>query len=376
MIKTFKYRVYTNKETITKVENWLELCRNLYNCCLEQRISVYKHTRKTLSYYDQTYQLPELKLICPEYKIVGSQVLYEVIDRLNKAYMAFFRRIKNDEKVGFPRFKSKDRYNSFTLTQAGWKLEGKYLSIHNLGRFKLHLSRPIQGDIKTITIRKSTTNKWYVCFSCDNVPERKLSHSDNVVGLDVGIKSFLVDSENNKIESPKYFRKSEKQLRRRQRRLSRSIKGSNRRKGDKLLVAKAHEIVKNQRNDFLHKLSTEYVKNYGTLIFEDLNINGMVQNKHLSKSILDSGWGEFIGLCEYKAEEAGRNVIRIPRFEPTSKTCSECGAINQELKLSDRMWVCKSCGTLHDRDFNAAKNILRVGLTIQAQTKQNTVSVV
>lgn len=343
---------------------------------LEQHIAIYKQNRKYISCYSQINQLPELKAAFPEYREVDAQVLQEVIERLDKAYAGFFRRVKNGNgKAGFPRFKGKDRYDSFTLKKQGWKLDGKYLTIRKVGKFKLRLSRPIEGDIKTVTVRREATGKWYVCFSCDNVPERRLSESDKIIGIDVGIKSFLVDSEGNKVDNPAYFRQSEKLLRRRQRTLCRRVKGSHGRRKARILVAKAHEKVKNQRNDFLHKAANFYIKNYGTLVFEDLNIKGMVMNHNLAKSISDSSWGIFYGFCTYKAEEADRQIIRIPRFEPSSKACNECGAINQELKLGDRQWVCKSCGVLHDRDYNAAKNIRRVGQILQELTYENAQSV-
>ena len=369
MKKTFKYRLMGNTQTFANADEWLLLCQRLYNVALEQRITVYRQSKATISCYSQINQLPELRAEFPEYAEVGSQVLQEVLERLDKAYKAFFRRVKNGSgKAGFPRFRSRDRYDSFTLKNTSWKLNGTYLSIRNVGRFKLRLSRPIEGNIKTVTIRREATGKWYVCFSCDNVPEKRLPESDKVIGIDVGLKSFLVDSEGNKVDSPSYFRQSERLLRRKQRVLCRRKKGSQRRRKARLLVAKAHDKVRSQRQDFLHKTANHYIKNYGTIAVEDLNIRGMVRNHHLAKSITDAGWGMFVGLLEYKAAEAGRTLVRIPRFEPSSKTCSECGAINQELKLSDRQWVCKSCGVLHDRDYNAAKNIRRVGQTLQEQT--------
>ena len=164
-------------------------------------------------------------------------------------------------------------------------------------------------------------------------------------------------------------------LRVRQRILSRRTKGSQGRKNARLLVAKTHDKVSNQRNDFLHKVANHYITNYGRIYVEDLNIKGMSKNHHLAKSIHDASWGKFFELLSYKAEEAGRLIVKVPRFEPTSKTCSQCGAINQELELSDRQWVCKSCGVLHDRDYNAAKNICRVGQTLQELTYANTQSV-
>lgn len=370
MRKTFKYRLLANQMTLSKADNWLRLCRNLYNCCLEERKLAYKMQQVSLSGYDQANELPEIKEAFPEYKEIGSQVLQEVIERLNKAYQAFFRRIKNGEKAGFPRFKGKDRYDSFILKNTGWKLEGKYLTIRNLGRFKLRLSREIEGDIKTITIRKES-DKWYACFSCDNVSEKKLEPNEKTIGLDVGIKTFIVDSDGHEVENPKYSRRTERLLRVRQRQLCRRKKGSNRRNKAKVLVSKAHTKIRNQRNDFLHKTANYYIQNYGTISIENLNVKGMVRNHHLAKSISDSAWAKFFELLSYKAEEAGRVVVKIPRFEPSSKTCSACGAINQDLKLSDRQWVCQSCGTLHDRDFNAAKNIQRFGQNHQELTYVN-----
>lgn len=369
MRKTYKYRLLGNSEVFGKADNWLFLCRRLYNTALEQKITIYRQNKGSISCYSQINQLPDLKAYFPEYRDVGSQVLQEVLERLDKAYQNFFRRVKNGGgKAGFPRFKGRDRYDSFTLKQTGWKLDGKYLAIRKVGRFKLRLSRPVMGDIKTVTIRRDPTNKWYVCFSCDNVPEKVLEKSRDSVGLDVGIKSFLVDSGGNKVDNPAYFRQSVKLLRRRQKTLCRRVKGSHRRGKARLLVAKAHEKVRNQRNDFLHKVSNQYIARYGSIFIEDLNIRGMVKNHCLAKSIADSSWGRFFELLSYKAAEAGRVIIQIPRFEPSSKTCSDCGAINKDLTLNDRQWVCQSCGVLHDRDYNAAINICRVGQTLQKQT--------
>jgi putative transposase len=375
MKKTYKYRLLGNKQTFIKADEWLMLCQRLYNTALEQRISIYRQHKETISCYSQINQLPEVRSEFPEYQAVGSQVLQDVIERLDKAYKAFFRRVKNGGgKAGFPRFRSRDRYDSFTLKQSGWKLDGKYLTIRNVGRFKLRLSRTIEGDIKTVSVRREV-GKWYVCFSCDKVPERKLEPCTKDIGIDVGIKSFSVDSDEHREFNPAYFRHAEEQLRVRQRILSKRVKGSHGRKDARLLVAKAHEKVANRRNHFLHKVANHYITNYGVIYIEDLNIKGMSKNHHLAKSIHDVSWGKFFEMLNYKAEEAGRLVIKVPRFEPTSKTCSACGAINQELTLSDRQWVCKTCGVLHDRDYNAAKNIRRVGQTLQELTYASTQSV-
>jgi putative transposase len=376
MKKTFKYRLLGNNKTFAKAENCLYLCRWLYNTALSQRISIYKQNKGKISCYEQNNQLPELKKTFPEYASISSQSLQDVIERLDKAYKNFFRRVKKGEdKVGFPRFKSKGRYDSFTLKDTGWILNKNYLIIEKIGKFKLRLSRPIEGNIKTITVNKESTGKWYVCFNCDNVPEKKLPESDESIGLDVGIKSYLTDSEGNKVENPKFLKKALSKLRRKQRKLSRAERGSNRRKNTKIQVAKCHEEVRNQRGDFLHKLANDYIKNYDTIYVENLQIENMVKNHKLARDIDDCSWSKFFGLLSYKAVETGRKLVKVnPRY--TSMKCSNCGEINHELKLSDRKWVCISCGALHDRDYNAAKNIKRVGQTQQALTCENTQSVV
>jgi len=375
MRKSFRYRLVGNNETLGKAERWLGLCRSLYNAGLEQRADAYRRSRTRISKYDQINEIPELKADFPEYGEVGSQVLQDVLERLDRAYAGFFRRIRNGEKAGYPRFRGRHRYDSFTLKQTGWKLDSRYLAIRNIGRLKMRLSRPIEGDIKTITIRREPTGKWYACFSCDNVPERRLPESGKTIGLDVGIKSFLVDSDGNNVDNPKHLNKSLAYLRRCSRSLHRKKLHSQRRGKARIILAKAYEKVRNQRLDFLHKVANHYVRNYGALVFEDLAIRNMVRNHKLARSISDAGWGMFYGLCAYKAEEAGRRIVRISRFEPTSKRCSACGAINQDLTLSDRQWVCKSCGALHDRDYNAAKNICRVGQTLQEVTYGSSQSV-
>ena len=289
MRKTFLYKAKINKHTEANCNRWLKICRTLYNLALEQRISIFRQYKKSISLYEQMLQLPELKEAFPEFKVVGSQCLQDVLQRVDRAFQGFFQRVKaKNGKAGFPRFKSKNRYDSFTLKQAGWKLEGRYLYIKNLGRFKLFLSRAVEGEIKTVTIKRTSTGKWFVAFSCDNVPVKEFPETTAEIGIDVGINHFLVDSCGRCIENPKYFRCSEKLLRRRQRSLSRRKKGSNRRNKARILVAKAHEKVVNQRKDFLHKLANYYIEAFDSIYVEELNIKGMVRNRYLSKSIADS----------------------------------------------------------------------------------------
>jgi len=367
MRKAYLYKAKINKETEANCNQWLEICRTLYNLTLEQRISVFKQYRKSISLYEQMRQLPELKKAFPEFKIVGSQCLQEVLQRVDRAFQGFFQRAKaKNAKPGFPRFKGRNRYDSFTLKQAGWRLEGCYLYIKNVGRFKLFLSRPVEGNIKTVTIKRTSTGKWFVAICCSNVPVKEYPETTAEVGIDVGIKHFLVDSLGNKRENPKYFRHSEKLLRRRQRSLSRKKKGSQRRKKARILVAKAHEKVVNQRKDFLHKLANYYIEEFGTIYVEALNIKGMVRNRYLSKSIADSSWNMFFVLLSYKAEEAGRRVVKVPSRN-TSQICSGCGKVVPK-SLSVRVHQCPFCNTVLDRDLNASINILRFGQNRQALT--------
>lgn len=361
MRRTYLYQAKIGQDTQDNAEKWLDLCRHLYNAALEQRVLYYKQGKKSLSAFSQNNQLPELKEALPEFKEVNSQVLQEVIGKLDKAYQGFFRRAMNGEKPGFPRFKGKNRFNSFTLRYTqGWKLEGRYLTISKVGRFKLSPIREIEGKIKTITVRHSPTGKWFVSFSCDNVSARPYPEATKEIGIDVGLKSFCVDSEGKQVKSPKYFRLSERLLRIKQRTLSRRKKGSIRRNKARIQVARLHEKVSNQRKDFLHKLSHEYIKDNKVVCVEDLNIGGMKQNKHLSKSIGDASWGMFFNFLSYKAEEAGRIVVKVAPNN-TSQICSSCGE-KVPKSLAVRIHNCPFCGLIEDRDLNASRNILVLGL--------------
>jgi putative transposase len=363
---TSKYRIYANQETLENASNWIDICRNLYNWALEQRITAYKEYGFALTPYGQMAELPAYKKNHIETTQANVQCMREVIKRLDNAYNLFYKRLKTNTKAGFPRFKSVARYNSFTMQHNGWKLKDNNLFIRNVGIFKLRLSRPIQGDIKTVTIRRSAANEWYVCFACDNVPEHKLEPCGKSVGIDVGITSMATDSEGHKIDNPRYSNKSMAQLRVRQRRLSHRIKGSNSRKQARLLVAKSHEKVANQRTDFLHKVANYYIKSYGTISVENLNIQGMVKNHRLARHILDGAWGQFFELLSYKAESAGRILIKVAP-QNTSQNCSGCGK-KVPKKLAQRIHACPNCGLILDRDENAARNINQVGQTCQALT--------
>lgn len=364
MRKTFKYRIYANKETIEKALNWFELCRSLYNNCLEERIQIYKETKKTITCNTQMLKLKLFKQEFPEYKQVGSQVLQDVLQRLDLAYKHFFRRVKNGEKPGFPRFKGPGRYHSFMLKQTGWRLEGNYLTIKNIGKFKIKLSRPIEGIIKTITIKRSQTDKWFVYFSCDNVPNRPLPYNEEEIGIDVGCESFITTSEGIKIENPRFSNKTKEILISRQQRLSRRKKGSNRKRKARVLVARAHEKIFNQRRDFHFKIANSLVNQFGSIYIEDLH--SWITFRGLNRSMRDVAWFGFFDILCFKAEEAGRRIIKVPA-KNTSQMCSSCG-IKVSKDLSVRVHSCPVCGLIIDRDYNAALNILRLGQSLRLNT--------
>ena len=361
MKKTFKYRINANKDTLTEADRILDLCRILYNLCLEQRQYTWKSYQKSISKFNQIKQLPDLKKAFPEFNKVPSQTLQDVIERVDKAFQGFFRRIKSGEKPGYPRFKSYNRYDSFTLKQAGWKLEGNKLIISKIGSFKTILHRPIEGTIKTVTLRKSFAGKWFVCFCCDNIHLKLLPETKKQIGIDIGCESFLTDSNGRKITNPRFFKKTQNVLKARQQRLSRKIRGSTRRKKARILVAKIHQKIFNQRKDFHFKIANQLLKENDVVCIERLFNWKTFRN--LNRSMRDVAWFGFFNILRFKAEEAGREIIEVPA-KGTSQICSRCG---KEIPkdLSVRTHSCPFCHLIIDRDHNAALNILRLGARLQ-----------
>ena len=360
MNKTFKYRIYANNATSAKMVKWISFCRQLYNLALEQRIQAYKTHHKTISKFQQMREVTELRHAFPEYEEMNSEVLYNVIKRLDRAYQAFFRRIKSGEKAGFPRFKSEDRYNSITFRKFGWKLNEKYLTIKKVGIFKIKLSRPILGEIREVTISKTFNGKFYVSFHCKDIPNSILPKSKKEIAIDVGCVSFLTDSNNNKIDNPRFFKNSQEKLAKAQQSLSRKPKSSNRRKKAKVIVANIYQKIVNQRKDFHYKTANQLIKRYGIIYIEKLKSWNSWRN--LNRSMQDVAWFQFFNILKVKAEEAGRIVVEVPA-EYTSQICSQCGKIVKK-DLSCRIHSC-SCGLKIDRDYNAALNILRFGQNLQ-----------
>lgn len=361
MRKTFKFKAKLSKTTEQNAIQWLGLCQKLYNLALEQRITAYRRCGVSLSTYSQSNELPEFKKAFPEFRQVNSQTLQETIERLGKAFAGFFSRLKKiGEKAGFPRFRSYHRYDSFTLKTSGWKLDGRHLKIKGIGTLKLFLSQPIEGRIKTVTVRRDACGDWWVSFSCDDVPAKDYAHPESeVVGIDVGISHFCTDTDGLHFANPKYYRKAQAELRRKQRKVSRRKKGSNRRRKAVKELARVHRKVANMRLDFLHKTANHYIEKYQTICVENLQVKNMVKNRHLSKSIADSGWSTFFELLSYKAAGAGRKVIKVnPRN--TSQNCSGCGK-KVPKPLAIRVHNCSYCNLSLDRDVNAARNIAATG---------------
>ena len=363
MRKSYKFRAYLNTEAENNTLEVLELCRQVYNLCLEQRRDTYKNLLKSVSSYTQLKQLPELKETFPDFKRVPSQSLQDVVERLDKAFQSFFRRIKSGDTPGYPRFKGFGRYDSLTLKQAGWELEGSKLVVKKLGTFKVRFHRtiPKSAKIKTITIRKSITNKWYVCFSCDNVPAKVLPKSKKVVAFDVGCESFLTDSNGLKVENPRYLKASQDRLALLQQKLFKQTKGTKARLKTRNRLAKVHEKISNQRLDFHHKVAKHYVDTYGKIIHEKLKSWNSFRS--LNKSMRDVAWFQFFNILHCKAEEAGREVIEV-NPKNTSQVCSQCGTLVKK-DLSVRVHSCPHCNCSLDRDFNSALNILRLGTSLK-----------
>ena len=359
MLKAYRYRLYPTKSQISQMEQTLELCRWVYNETLALRKNTWEQEQCSLSLYETNKLLTQWKQERPELKQVFSQVLQNCQMRVDLAFKAFFRRARAGDDPGYPRFKGNGRYDSFTYPQYGFKLDGEHLNLSKIGVLQVVLHRPIEGRIKTCTIRRSSTGKWYACFSVE-YESSPAPQKETAVGIDVGLESFATLSNGEKIENPRFFRTDEKALTKAQRKLSKAEKGSPERKKVRKIVAHVHERIANRRLNFAHQTSRQLVDRFGTIVFEDLNVTNMQKNHGLAKSIADVAWNQFITITVSKAEDAGSHVVLVnPRN--TSQMCSRCGMIVKKT-LSDRVHSCPHCGLAMDRDQNAAINILRLGL--------------
>lgn len=349
MFRAYKYRLYPTNSQKELIHKHCGSVRFLYNLALETKTMAYLGNKVNLSRYDLQKQLVELKKEFPWLKEVNSQSLQSTLINLDEAYNKFFK------GAGFPKFKKKSSGGSFAVPQ-NVKIENNLLIIPKFKEgINISLHRPTKGTIKSATISVTPTGKYFVSILCDTkeeLPTKAPIKENTTIGVDLGIKTFIVASDGKEFDNPKFLRKAQSKLKYVQRKYSK-YKG----KRTKQNLAILHEKVANQRKDFLHKTSSELVKNHDSIAIEDLNVKGMLSNHKLALSISDCGWSIFLGMLEYKAERYGKNILRIGQFAPSSKTCSNCGGINKELQLKDRVWTCNSCSTVLDRDVNAACNI-------------------
>ncbi len=357
MKKSFKYRIYPSKSQTSKITATLQLCCSLYNAALEERIGAFNKRGTSIKNYEQQKQLPEIKDFCPEYKDVFSQVLQDTLKRLDNAYKSFFLRIKRGQNPGFPRYKSIRRYNSLTYPQHGFYIKKSKVFLSKIGHIPIKMHRPIEGKVKTCTIKRTPTGKWFVTFSCLITP-KILGLTEKSIGIDLGIKSFAAYDDGTLTRNPKFFKKDYKDLARAQRKAQKT-------KNFKI-VRRIHERIKNRRANFSHQLSRKIINNNGIIVAEKLDIKLMLKGKKFSKGIYDASWFEFIKYLSYKAEEAGRIFILVnPAY--TTQTCSGCGEVKLK-NINERIHYCE-CGLTVGRDINAAINIKALGLqSLEKQT--------
>jgi len=370
MRKAFLYRMYPSKIQAERLQGLLDIARKFYNAGLQERKEAWQKNHIAINYYDQANQIKEIRDTNPEYALQSYSATQDILRRLDKSFKAFFRRLKKGEdEPGYPRFKSRSRFDSITFPAYGdgIKLKGNRLYVLNVGEVKIKMHRSLEGEIKTVTVKRQC-GKWYAVFS--NVVESEpLPQSDKQVGIDVGLTSFAVTSDKETVENPRYLREAEATLRKAHRKASRRKKGGHNRRKAVSALSKQYEKVSNQRKDFAHKLARNIVNAYGYIAVEDLQIANMVRNHHLSKSISDAGWGQFLDVLECKAEEAGRQFVRV-NPSGTTQRCSNCGTIVPKT-LSTRIHRCPVCGLVAPRDYNSALDILRLGRSLWDKTWSN-----
>lgn len=364
MRKSFKYRIYLTNGQRRILEQQLEECRWVYNETLAERKRAYEERGVSLILYDTMKLLPDWKQSRPGLKLVHSQVLQNVCVRVDLAFQAFFRRVREgSEEVGYPRFKGFGRYDSITYPQYGngVRLDGERLILSKVGAVQVVLHRPVEGTPRTVTLTRSSTGKWYACFSCE-VEAKPLPPTEAIIGIDMGLESFLTTSDGGKVENPRFYRRDEADLKRVQKMKDKAKNAQrwNENRRRKKALAHIHKRIANRRTDFAHKLSRIVVNAFQIIAFEELAPLEMGRSRGMRKSIRDVAWSQFVSMTCVKAEEAGRIVVLVdPAY--TSQMCSSCGKLVKKT-LSDRTHSCPACGLVMDRDQNAAINILQRGL--------------
>lgn len=363
MEKAYKYRIYPNKKQQELIKKTFGCTRFVYNYYLAKKIELYKESKTSFTYNQCCADLTNLKKELEWLKEVDSKALQSSLKDLDRAYQKFFK-----ERAGFPRFKTKKTHRfPYRTSYSNNNIEylGKYIKLPKLGKVKIRDKQIPHGRILNATISQEPSGKYFVSLCCTDVEMLRYEKTGNVVGLDLGLKEFCITSDGEFVENPKYLKQSLNKLAKLQRELSRKTKGSSNWEKARVKVARQHEKIGNQRKDFLQKLSTEIVKGNDIICIEDLQVANMIKNRKIARAIGDVSWHEFTRQLTYKSNWHGKQVVKVDKFYASSQLCNICGYKNDKLKnLSVREWKCPQCGTFHDRDKNAAKNILNEGLRI------------
>lgn len=370
MEKAYKFRLYPNAEQEHQIQRTFGCCRYIYNHFLSRRMEMYQSEKATLNYHSCSAELTVLKDGLVWLREVDAIALQSSLKDLDIAYQNFFRRVKQGERPGFPHFKSKkSRSKSYKTKRVGNNIAVlvRYVKLPKLGLVRCAISKQVQGRILNATVTQTPSGKYFVSVCCTGVDISQYEATGAAVGLDMGLKHLVTTSCGEVILNHKYIRQSEKKLARAQRKLSRKTKGSANWEKARVKVARIHERIAKQRSDTLHKLTTALVQDYDVICVENLNVKGMVKNHRLAKFIADASWGELNRQLRYKCEWHHKALAVVDMFYPSSQLCGTCGHRNAGTKdLSVRVWQCPGCGTIHDRDINAANNILKEGLRLLA----------
>ncbi|MCI1345267.1 MAG: IS200/IS605 family element RNA-guided endonuclease TnpB [Olsenella sp.] len=363
MERSYEMRIYPNARQRELIGRTFGCCRWVYNKCLEERRAAYESTGKSPTRFQQDRMLPSWKAENPWLMEADSHALQQAVADLDRAYQNFFRRCRQGGRPGYPRFRSKrDARQSYRTSQGVSVPDARHVKLPKLGLVKARVSRGIEGRVLSATVKQVPSGRYFVCLCCTDCPEPEAAPGAiAVLGIDAGVHDLMVRSDGVKIASPRALARSERRLAREQRRLSRKRKGSASRRKQKRKVARIHERIADQRKDAIHKATTDAVRESQAIAVEDLDVRGMERDRRLAKAVADASMSEMLRQLEYKCSWHGRRFVKVSRWYPSSKTCSCCGHVLEELPLSVRAWTCPACGARHDRDFNAALNIAREG---------------